>query len=154
MRACIYLISILAAGCMSTEASASTDEPSTSADEPSTSSAGQAQRSTLSCDSSIAEYCTDQGGCDLTLEAAQHDERLCSPGIPAGAMACGGYDVVVKGEIDTVRRYYYRHGQLEAIVQGQVVNPALTGCLAGPATFRAPMCPDRQTTTLPVCTGG
>jgi hypothetical protein len=139
MRACSYLVWFLAAGCMSSGSSTST--------------AGGPEQTALNCDASIAAYCAGPVGCDLTLEAAQHDKRLCSPGFPAAVVACGGYDVVVKSEIDTARRLFYRDGQLVAIVHAQVNNDALVHCLAGPATIDASLCPGREGTPLAACTG-
>jgi hypothetical protein len=87
----------------------------------------------LTCNTSIPDYCA-ANGCDRTLTAAEHDQRLC----PATLTRCGKYEVVVKGSIDVVTRWYYQAGHLVAITSQ--VLPSRYTCLAGPSTFNAPRC--------------
>jgi len=100
---------------------------------------------TLPCHGSVADQCAN---CDLTLDAALADQRLCKPGF-AGLEACDDFDVVTKGEIDTATEYYYRDGQLSAVLL--VGIPFGTSCSAGPQSFEAPHCNHEHAIQTPAC---
>lgn len=104
---------------------------------------------TTTCSASVGQYCRTSG-CDRTLAAAEHDPQLCAPGFPAVEYSCGGYQVVSKSEIDTIRSYYYKNGRLVAI-EAHVVGAQFSTCIAGPKHFEAPQCDPGQGTVLPEC---
>ena len=97
----------------------------------------------LTCSTSVADYCASNT-CDQTLAAAEQDKNLC----PATLDRCGEYQVVVKGSIDVITRWYYRSGNLVAITSEVV--PGRYTCLAGSGTFDAPRCAGSGQ-TLPAC---
>jgi len=97
----------------------------------------------MTCSTSVADYCASNS-CDQTLDAAKQDKNLC----PATITRCGRYEVIAKGSIDTVMRWYYRDGQLVAI--SNEVVPSRYFCLAGPGTFDAPHCTGTGQ-SLPAC---
>ena len=137
MRACGHLVWFLVTGCMSSGSSTGTSVPD--------------RTDTLSCDTAIPTYCAAATLCDLTLDDAQHDKRLCSPGFAGAVVRCGDYDVVVKSEIDTSMEYFYRDGALTAVVSRVDVLPKR--CFGGPSSFDAPSCPRAQGTPLAACSG-
>jgi hypothetical protein len=97
----------------------------------------------LTCSTSVTDYCASNS-CDQSLAAAEQDKNLC----PATLARCGEYQVVVKGSIDVITRWYYRSGNLVAITSEVV--PGRYTCLAGSGTFNAPHCADSGQ-TLPAC---
>jgi hypothetical protein len=103
----------------------------------------------LSCQASLHEAC---GSCNLTLDAALEDRRLCEFG-PTGAVeACGAFVVVHRGELDTQTLFFYREGQLAAIV-GAGIGGSLDvlHCAGGPQSFEAPHCNGEHAVPLPAC---
>jgi len=99
----------------------------------------------ISCDTTIAEFCAGSD-CNRTLDQAEHDRRLCGSGLPPRLSACGDYEVVFKGYIDTGVNLYYRDGELVAIVG----TGMLGRCTAGPQTFDAVHC-SGETAPLAAC---
>ena len=89
---------------------------------------------TLNCGTRLADFCTTYG-CNLTLEAALHDQNLCD-GL-SGWATCGDYQVISQAFTDTGTRYFYQDGQLVAI-EGYGELPGR--CSAGPEKFEAPFC--------------
>lgn len=103
----------------------------------------------LACQASLSEAC---GSCNLTLEAALADRKLCEFG-PRGAVeACGEFVIVHRGELDTQSLFYYREGQLAALV-GAGIGGSLDvlHCAAGPRSFEAPHCSGDHAVPLPAC---
>ena len=98
----------------------------------------------MTCSTTVADYCASNS-CDQTLAAAEQDKNLC----PASLVRCGEYEVVTKGSIDVITRWYYRSGTLVAI--SSEVVPSRYTCLAGPSTFDAPQC-SGSGQSLPACT--
>lgn len=87
--------------------------------------------------------------CNQTLDAALHDPRLCGPGFPGVMEECDDFIVVHKSEIDTATAYYYRDGQLTAVV-GDGPNNHF-GCMAGPSMVVLPHCQHEHAIPLPQC---
>ena len=133
-----WSLTILLAACTSNAA-----DPS----DPSNPSDPSVETVAMTCSTSVASYCA-ANGCDRTLAEAEKDRALC----PASVMTCGAFDVVMTAGIDTMTSFYYKDGELIAI--GHAVLPRRHDCLAGPATFSAPL-PSTQcattSRTLPVC---
>lgn len=103
---------------------------------------------TTNCTATVAEYC-GTASCDRTLEAAQHDKDLCTPGAPSMLVACGGYAVVLRGSLTTSPQLFYSDGNLVAIVNRVDVIPG--DCSAGPLVFLAPQCPRSERMPLMAC---
>jgi len=134
MRSTSFLLSFLLAACTSTAEDTSTLPEHVDP---------------MPCRATIDDSC-NSAGCNRTLDAAEHDPRLCSPGFPAVLFDCGDFQVVSKSETDTVKSYYYKYGQLAAIV-GHVVGAGFSGCIAGPQSFEAPRCNNARAVPLPAC---
>jgi hypothetical protein len=132
MRSTSLLISFLMAACASTSSDSTPD-----------------RSNTTPCSLSVDDSC-GRFGCDRTLDAAEHDPQLCSPGFPAALIDCGDFQVVRKSELDTGTSYYYKDGQLTAIVE-YVVGASFLACSAGPERFEAPQCSGTGV-LLPACT--
>jgi hypothetical protein len=132
MRA-LCLLLLLLAGCSS---SASSSNPDATTNPPD-GAVG------LTCGTTISAYC-NANGCDQTLTAAKQDKSLC----PASLNACGDFDVITKGGLDTATIYFYQAGQLVAI--DNVLLPGHHACAAGPGTFAEPSC-GNNSQTLPAC---
>ena len=102
----------------------------------------------MSCRAALGDVCRN---CDLTLEAALQDRRsFCGPGLPSTVEACDGFHVVIQPGIDTAIAYYYRDGQLTAIVGPGPADGI--GCNAGPPTLDVPHCNHEHAVVLPACT--
>lgn len=87
------------------------------------------------CESSLEDYCSN-AACNRTLAEAENDRRLCGPGYRVVKVSCGGYDMIVRAEIDSGVASYYRDREL--VAYGHVGYE--TGCIAGPARFTTPVC--------------
>jgi hypothetical protein len=109
----------------------------------------------LSCNMSVAQYCSSSGPdtCDHTWSAAQTDLALCTAG--AGGYHhtyeydCGGYYALRQVDIDSGSTFYYdgTSGALIAIVDDGLGE---TNCGGGPSTgFVPPTCSAAASTTLP-----
>lgn len=129
-----FVVSLLAAGC------ASPGTPQRPGETPD-------RTVTANCKATLAEYCTT-ASCDQTLEAAQQDEALCA-GSPSMLVTCGGYQVVLRGDLNTAPQIFYSNGNLVAIVNRVDVIPG--ECAAGPLVFLAPQCPRSERVPLDAC---
>jgi hypothetical protein len=109
---------------------------------------GVAQIIPLDCDRSVAEACA-QSGCDRTLDAAQHDQNLCGPGFPAAVYSCDGYMHVDKSGVDAGTAWYYKDGNLVAMISRNAV--AVRSCVAGPSSFDLPLCNGDIGTPIVAC---
>jgi hypothetical protein len=140
MRSLSFLVVLAACSSNASSGSPSADAATTAPDAATTVPDGGTG---LTCATTIAAYC-NANACDQLLTAAEQDKALC----PASLTMCGGYDVIVKGGLDTSTTYYYQAGQLVAI--DHLLLPNHHTCAAGPATFQEPSCsPSGQ--TLPAC---
>lgn len=101
---------------------------------------------TMTCRAALPDGCPS---CDLTLDAALADTRFCGTGFPGTVERCDDLDVVGKGQTDTGTAYYYRDGQLLAVV-GSGPDDRI-GCSAGPQTFDVPHCNHEHAVLLPAC---
>lgn len=137
MRACCIVISCVMAACTSSSPSYQIP-PKTDPD----------RVITLSCDSSVAEFCRDHD-CDPTLDDAEHNPALCRSGAPPSLTVCGDYAVVNSPGIDTSVASYYRDGKLAGIVFSGLPLP--TRCNAGPSSFEAPQCDHAERAPLAAC---
>jgi hypothetical protein len=119
------------------------------------SGAGTNDSGVLSCNKSVAQYCSSSGPdtCDHTWSAAQTDLALC----PAGSGGydhtheydCGGYHALRLVGIDSGSRFYYdgTSGALIAIVDDGLGG---TNCGGGPSTgFVPPTCAAAASMMLP-----
>jgi hypothetical protein len=101
---------------------------------------------TMACGAALPDACPT---CDFTLDAALADPRFCGPGFPGSVERCDSFDIVGQTGIDTATGYFYRDGQLTAIVGFGPDNRV--GCTAGPQTFDVPHCNHEHAVVLPAC---
>lgn len=104
---------------------------------------------TMSCATTLDAFCASHD-CDLTLDAAEHDSKLCAAGGLGGPglTACGDYAIVSVTGIDSGTAAYYRDGELVA----KITTGMLAHCFAGPASFDVPRCTGLQPVPLAACT--
>lgn len=107
----------------------------------------------VACAASVLEVCGAPGSsCNLTLDAALQDPRLCDFGPRSTVEACGDFALVRRGELDTETWFLYREGQLAAVV-GAGIGGSLDvlHCSAGPQTLGVPHCNAEHAVLLPAC---